>query len=82
MQEQQSIMSAISSSAVRMVRAAAPLRTAAVRHYSAASTHAAESSVEAVAQHSTKKLAIASSVAFVAGVDVTYAYFAFGQKSK
>ncbi|KAF9131746.1 hypothetical protein BGX30_012981 [Mortierella sp. GBA39] len=61
-----------------MVRATAPLRTVAVRHYSAA---AAEFSA-APALHSTKKLAIASGVAFVAGVDVTYAYFTIGQKKE
>ncbi|KAF9152163.1 hypothetical protein BG015_005681 [Linnemannia schmuckeri] len=72
-------MSAITSSAVRMVRAAAPLRTAAVRQYSAA---AGESSAAPAALHSTKKLAIASGVAFVAGVDVTYAYFTLGQKKE
>ncbi|KAF9107440.1 hypothetical protein BGX29_006307 [Mortierella sp. GBA35] len=71
-------MSAITSSAVRMVRAATPLRTAAIRQYSAA---AVEASVPAaVGQHSTKKLAIASGAAFVVGVDVTYAYFTFGQR--
>ncbi|KAF9100205.1 hypothetical protein BGX23_004033 [Mortierella sp. AD031] len=64
-------MSAITSSAVRMVRAA-------TRQYSAA---AVEASVPAaVGQHSTKKLAIASGAAFVVGVDVTYAYFTFGQR--
>lgn len=77
-------MSAITSSAARMVRAAAPLRTAAVRQFSASAV--AETSAPAIAvamsQHSTKKLAIVSSVAFVAGVDVTYAYFTLGQKSK
>ncbi|KAF9152165.1 hypothetical protein BG015_005683 [Linnemannia schmuckeri] len=76
-------MSAITSSAARMVRVAAPLRTAAARQFSATAA-AAESSAPAVAvamaQHSTKKLAIVSSVAFVAGVDVTYAYFTLGQK--
>ncbi|KAF9925919.1 hypothetical protein FBU30_004383 [Linnemannia zychae] len=71
-------MSAITSSAVRMVRAAAPLRTATVRSYSSA---ASESATPA-GLHSTKKLAIASGVSFVVGIDVTYAYFTFGQKSK
>ncbi|KAF9542885.1 hypothetical protein EC957_001476 [Mortierella hygrophila] len=75
-------MSAIISSAGRMARTTAPLRVAAVRQFSASA--AAESSAPAiavaVAQHSTKKLAIVSSVAFVAGVDVTYAYFTLGQK--
>ncbi|KAF9542882.1 hypothetical protein EC957_001473 [Mortierella hygrophila] len=71
-------MSAITSSAARMVRATAPLRTVAARHYSAAAT---ESSA-APTLHSTKKLAIASGVAFVAGVDVTYAYFTLGQKKE
>ncbi|KAF9134090.1 hypothetical protein BGW39_008163 [Mortierella sp. 14UC] len=70
-----------SSAAVRMVRAAAPRRTIAVRHFSAAAP-VVESSTPAVALHSTKKLAIASGVAFVAGVDITYAYFTFGQKSE
>ncbi|KAK3847983.1 MAG: hypothetical protein J3R72DRAFT_484948 [Linnemannia gamsii] len=68
-----------SSSAARMVRVAAPLRTAAIRQFSAAAP-AAESSAPAVTLHSTKKLAITSGVAFVAGVDVTYAYFTLGQK--
>ncbi|KAF9925918.1 hypothetical protein FBU30_004382 [Linnemannia zychae] len=71
-------MFAITSSAVRMVHAAAPLRTTAIRHYSAA---ASEFTAPA-ALHSTKKLAIASGVAFVVGVDVTYAYFTFGQKKE
>jgi hypothetical protein len=62
-------MSAIISSAARMARASAtPLRAVAARHYSATAT---ESSAPAL--HSTKKLAIASGVAFVAGIDVTYA---------
>ncbi|KAG0285421.1 hypothetical protein BGZ96_010321 [Linnemannia gamsii] len=69
-------MSAIVSSATRMVRASAtPLRTVATRQYSAA---AIESSAPVL--HSTKKLAIASTVAFIAGVDVTYAYLTLGQK--
>ncbi|KAF9340895.1 hypothetical protein BGZ91_011962 [Linnemannia elongata] len=76
-------MSAITSTAARMIRAAAPLRSAAVRQFSA-SAAAAESTAPviavAVAQHSTKKLAIISSIAFVAGVDVTYAYFTLGQE--
>ncbi|KAF9905702.1 hypothetical protein EC991_001376 [Linnemannia zychae] len=66
------------SAAVRMARTAAPLRTIATRHFSAAAP-VAEASAPAVALHSTKKLAIASSVAFVAGVDVTYTYFTLGQ---
>ncbi|KAG0271317.1 hypothetical protein BGZ95_000879, partial [Linnemannia exigua] len=71
-------MSPITSSGVRMVRAAGLLRAAAVRQYSAA---AGESSTSApAALHSTKKLAIASGVAFAVGVDVTYAYFTLGQK--
>ncbi|KAF9905705.1 hypothetical protein EC991_001379 [Linnemannia zychae] len=69
----------ISSSAVRMVRAAAPLRTVAIRQYSVAT---GESSAAPAALHSTKKLAIASGVAFVVGIDVTYAYFTFGQKKE
>ncbi|KAF8942309.1 hypothetical protein BGZ47_006599 [Haplosporangium gracile] len=72
-------MSPIATSAARMVRASAtPLRAAAVRQYSAA---AGESSAAPTALHSTKKLAIVSGVAFVAGVDVTYAYFTLGQKT-
>ncbi|KAG0378113.1 hypothetical protein BGX24_004703 [Mortierella sp. AD032] len=70
-----------SSAAVRMVRVAAPLRTAAIRQFSAAAP-AVESSVPAVALHSTRKLAIVSGVAFVAGIDVTYAYFTLGQKKE
>ncbi|KAF9542884.1 hypothetical protein EC957_001475 [Mortierella hygrophila] len=73
-------MSAITSSAARMVRATAPLRTVAVRHYSAASTES--SAAAAPTLHSTKNLAIASGVAFVAGVDVTYAYFTLGRKKE
>ncbi|KAG9071988.1 hypothetical protein KI688_006207 [Linnemannia hyalina] len=76
-------MSAIASSAARMAHTTAPLRAAAVRQFSA-SAAAAESSAPAiavaVAQHSTKKLTIVSSLAFIAGVDVTYAYFTLGQK--
>ncbi|KAF9134089.1 hypothetical protein BGW39_008162 [Mortierella sp. 14UC] len=68
-----------STAAVRMVRAAAPLRTIAIRQFSAA-TPAVESSAPAVALYTSKKLAIASGVAFVAGVDVTYAYFTLTQK--
>ncbi|KAG9071989.1 hypothetical protein KI688_006208 [Linnemannia hyalina] len=75
-------MSAITSSTARMVRATAPLRTAAVRHYSAATTESTVAAAAAPALHSTKKLAIASGVAFVAGVDVTYAYFIIGQKKE
>ncbi|KAF8947415.1 hypothetical protein BGZ47_009271 [Haplosporangium gracile] len=75
-------MSVITSTAARMVRVAAPLRTTAVRQFSAAATAEPSASAVAVAmtQHSTKKLAIVSSVAFAAGVDVTYAYFTLGQK--
>lgn len=73
-------MSPIATSAVRIVRASAtPLRAAAIRQYSAA---AGESSSAPAALHSTKKLAIASGVAFAVGVDVTYAYFTLSQKSK
>ncbi|KAG0044614.1 hypothetical protein BGZ89_005982, partial [Linnemannia elongata] len=71
-------MSPIATSAARMVRASAtPLCVAATRQYSAA---AGESSVAPAALHSTKKLAILSGVAFVTGVDLTYAYFTLGQK--
>ncbi|KAF9134088.1 hypothetical protein BGW39_008161 [Mortierella sp. 14UC] len=69
-----------SSAAVRMVRAAAPLRTTAVRRYSTAVN--GESSAAPAALHSTKKLAITSGIAFVAGVDVTYAYFTLVQKTQ
>ncbi|KAK5827297.1 hypothetical protein F5H01DRAFT_331156 [Linnemannia elongata] len=72
-------MFVITSSAARMVRAAAPLCTVAVCHYSTAAT---ESSSVARALHSTKKLAIASGVSFVAGVDITYAYLTLGQKKE
>ncbi|KAG0313858.1 hypothetical protein BGZ97_009839 [Linnemannia gamsii] len=79
-------MSANASCATRMARVAAPLRSAAIRQFSAAAAATAESSAPAVTatftQHSTKKIVIASSIAFVAGVDITYAYFAHGQKSK
>ncbi|KAG0278287.1 hypothetical protein BGZ95_004320 [Linnemannia exigua] len=75
-------MSPITSSAVvRMVRVATPLRTTAIRQFSAAAP-AVESSAPAVALHSTKKLAITSGVAFIAGIDVTYAYFTLGQKKE
>ncbi|KAK5827295.1 hypothetical protein F5H01DRAFT_361740 [Linnemannia elongata] len=73
-------MSPIATSAARMVRASAtPLRVAATRQYSAA---AGESSATPAALHSTKKLAILSGVAFVTGVDLTYAYFTLGQKKE
>lgn len=77
-------MSAIASSAIQMARVATPLRSAAIRQFSATATaeFSAPAVAAAVAQHSTKKMAIVSSVAFVAGVDVTYAYFTLGQKSK
>ncbi|KAG0286932.1 hypothetical protein BGZ97_007259 [Linnemannia gamsii] len=72
-------MSPIATSAARMVRAsAAPVRAAAaVRQYSAA---AGGESTTAAGLHSTKKLTIASGVAFAVGVDVTYAYFTLTQK--
>ncbi|KAF9107441.1 hypothetical protein BGX29_006308 [Mortierella sp. GBA35] len=73
-------MSAITSSAARMVRVAAPLRAAAARQYSAAAGESSSSASAAAGLHSTKKLAIASGAAFVVGVDVTYAYFAYCQK--
>ncbi|KAG0282080.1 hypothetical protein BGZ96_000848 [Linnemannia gamsii] len=73
-------MSPIATSAARMVRASAtPVRAAAaIRQYSAA----AGESTTATGLHSTKKLAIASGVAFAVGVDVTYAYFTLSQKKE
>ncbi|KFH64725.1 hypothetical protein MVEG_09457 [Podila verticillata NRRL 6337] len=70
-------MNALTSSSVRMLRA--PVQ-AAVRHYSAATNAATNASAATVTGHSTQRLATASAVSFVVGVDVTYAYFYFKNK--
>ncbi|KAG0378112.1 hypothetical protein BGX24_004702 [Mortierella sp. AD032] len=73
-------MSPIASSAARMVRAAAPLRVAAVRQYSAAAGGSFASAPAGF--HSTKKLVILSGVGFAVGIDVTCAYFYLSQKKE
>ncbi|KAG0030150.1 hypothetical protein BGZ81_003018 [Podila clonocystis] len=68
-------MSAMTSSAIRMLRA--PVQVA-VRQYSAPATNTVINATAATtASHSTQRLAGASAVSFVVGVDVTYAYFYF-----
>ncbi|KAF9925916.1 hypothetical protein FBU30_004380 [Linnemannia zychae] len=75
-------MSAITSSAIRVARIAsnASLRTAVSRQYSSAIATEISAPAAPAAQHSTKKVAIASGAAFIAGVDATYAYFTLQKK--
>ena len=76
--------STIATVALRSVRV--PAQAAARRHAStvassATSTaNAAPTATTVVGQHSTQKLAIASAVSAVVGVDVTYAYFTYVKK--
>ncbi|KAG0030147.1 hypothetical protein BGZ81_003015 [Podila clonocystis] len=67
-------MNALTSSSVRMLRA--PVQAAARRQYSAA----ANSTNATATGHTTQRLATASAISFVVGVDVTYAYFYFKNK--
>ncbi|KAG0050509.1 hypothetical protein BGZ83_004706 [Gryganskiella cystojenkinii] len=74
--------STIATAAIRSVRV--PVQAAARRHAStvasSATAHtatAAPATASTVGQHSTQKLAIASAVSAVVGVDVTYAYFTY-----
>ncbi|KFH64731.1 hypothetical protein MVEG_09463 [Podila verticillata NRRL 6337] len=63
-------MNALTSSSIRVLRA--PVQAAVRRQYSAAAN-----STNAATGHSTQRLATASAISFVVGVDVTYAYFYF-----
>lgn len=67
-------MNALTSSSARMLRA--PVQIAVNRQYSAA----ANSTNATTTGHSTQRLATASAISFVVGVDVTYAYFYFRNK--
>ncbi|KAF9346123.1 hypothetical protein BGX26_002392 [Mortierella sp. AD094] len=73
-------MTAIIASSARMIRA--PLQAAVRRQYSAAASSASSTSTIAtqVIGHSNQRLAIASAVSAIAGVDVTYAYFTYFKK--
>ncbi|GJJ72724.1 hypothetical protein EMPS_05082 [Entomortierella parvispora] len=72
--------STIATVAARSVRA--PFQAAARRQMSTASSNASTGSTQAAAgQHSTQRLAIASGVSAVVGVDVTYAYFTYFKKA-
>ncbi|KAF9992774.1 hypothetical protein BGZ80_008411, partial [Entomortierella chlamydospora] len=70
-------MTAIIASSARMIRV--PLQAAARRQYSAASSasNASAQGPTQVVGHSNQRLAIASIVSAIAGVDVTYAYFTY-----
>ncbi|KAG0222757.1 hypothetical protein B0O80DRAFT_500096 [Mortierella sp. GBAus27b] len=76
-------MSAINTAA-RSVRA--PLQAIARRQYSSTVANAAAGSTSTSAAasvgHSNQRLAVAAGVSFVAGVDVTYAYYNFFQKKE
>ncbi|KAG0308422.1 hypothetical protein BGZ98_008042 [Dissophora globulifera] len=67
-------MSAIATAAASIRSVRGPLQAVARRHYSSAIP---TPQITAASGHSTQKLAIASGAAFVAGVDVTYAYFSY-----
>ncbi|GJJ72723.1 hypothetical protein EMPS_05081 [Entomortierella parvispora] len=67
--------SMISTLALRSIRA--PIQAAARRQMSSVSSAASNT---AAGQHSTRKLAIASTLSVVAGIDITYAYFTFVRK--
>ncbi|KAF9087905.1 hypothetical protein BGX27_002837 [Mortierella sp. AM989] len=72
-------MTAMTSSSLRSIRA--PLRALAQRQYSSAASTASHTAQPAiVVGHSNQKLAIASGVSAMVGVDATYAYFTFFQK--
>jgi len=72
--------STIATAAVRSVRN--PLQAAARRQMSTSSSNASAGPTQAAAgQHSTQRLAIASAVSAVVGVDVTYAYFTYFKKA-
>lgn len=66
-------MNALTSSSISVLRA--PVQAAVRRQYSAAAN-----STNAATGHSTQRLATASTISFVVGVDVTYAYFYFKNK--
>lgn len=73
--------STIATVAARSVRA--PLQAAARRQMSTSSSNASAggSTQATTGQHSTQRLAIASAVSAVVGVDVTYAYFTYFKKA-
>ncbi|KAG0050510.1 hypothetical protein BGZ83_004707 [Gryganskiella cystojenkinii] len=63
---------------IRSIRT--PLQAAA-RRYSSTASSSNTAAPAATGQHSTQKLAIASAVSAVVGVDVTYAYFTYFKKA-
>ncbi|KAF9344830.1 hypothetical protein BGX26_003848 [Mortierella sp. AD094] len=68
-------MAPVIVTSARMIRA--PIQAAARRQYSASASSPSAPGSTKVVGHSNQKLAIASVVSAIAGVDVTYAYFTY-----